>query len=83
MKFINLSPPADFNSKFQSQITVLNQNILYITHEVDKIKKIVNEIKNDIKLQKQVDDYFDDQDQITKEGYARHETSPQTELEDK
>ncbi len=46
------------------------KNVLYITHEVDKIKKIVNRIDNTLGLQKQVDEYFD-------------ETSPQTEPETK
>ncbi len=61
MKFINLSPP-DFYLKFQSDIEILMKNVLYITHEVDKIKKIVNEIKNSSGLQKQVDEYFEDRE---------------------
>ncbi len=76
MKFYNLSPTADFNSKLQSQMTVMSGNILYITHEIDKIKKIVTEIKNDTKLQKQVDDYFEEGER-SYPGIER--TSPQTE----
>ncbi len=65
MKFYNLSPKTDFNSKFQSDFEILMNNILYMTHELDQVKKIVTEIKNSSNLQKQVDEYFE-------------ETSPQT-----
>ncbi len=71
MKFMNLSPNADFYSKFQSQMTVMNQNILYITHEVDKIKKLLNTILVEDNAQKQVDDFYN------------AKTSPQTDTDDK
>ncbi len=71
MKFMNLSPDADFYSKFQSQLTVISGNVLYTTHQIDKILKIINKLDVDKGLQKQVDQYFDeDGDEI--------ETSPQT-----
>ncbi len=35
-------------------------NILYLTHEIDQIKKIVNAIQNSANLQKQVDEYFEE-----------------------
>ncbi len=60
MKFINLSPHEDFYLKFQSDLHILMQNVLYLTHEIDQIKKIVKELKNTNSLQKQVDDYFVD-----------------------
>ncbi len=75
MKFINLSPPnADFYLKFQSQLDILMKNVLYITHECDKIKKLVNKIDVNTSLQTQVDDYFD-----KNEEESFKETSPQTE----
>ncbi len=43
------------------------KNILYLTHEVDQIKKIVKSLEVNQDVQRQVDDYFD-------------ETSPQTDL---
>ncbi len=58
MKFINLSPPTDFYLKFQSNLEILMKNVLYITHEVDQIKKLVNSLNNSTNLQKQVDEYF-------------------------
>ncbi len=73
MKFIHLSPPtADFSSELQSQIRILNGNILYITHEVDKLMVILRGIQANNGLQKQVDQYFD----------ADMETSPQTESDE-
>ncbi len=71
MKFINLSPPADFYLKLQTQIGILMKNVLYITHELDQVKKIVKGIEISSGLQKQVDEYFD-----------RDETSPQTESDE-
>ncbi len=69
MKFISLSPTLtpDLQNKNQTgKLNAINSNILYITHEIDQIKKIVIQIQNSQNLQKQVDDYFE-------------ETSPQTE----
>ncbi len=76
MKFRNLSPTPtpDFSLKFQTQIDILMKNVLYMTHEIDQIKRLVTKINNSINLQKQVDEYFtkDETDEM-------HETSPQTE----
>ncbi len=74
MKFMNLSPDTDFYSKFQSQLTVISGNVLYITHQIDKILKIINKLEVDKGLQKQVDQYFDEDSD---------ETSPQTDTDDK
>ncbi len=41
----------------------MNGNILYLTHEIDQIKKIVVELRNAQNLQKQVDDYFEEDSQ--------------------
>ncbi len=66
MIFDKLSPTADFISKMQSDLKILNANVLYITHMQDKILKLVNKLVINSKLQKSVDEYFE-------------ETSPQTE----
>ncbi len=59
MLFDNLSPKTDFSSKITIQkLDILMSNVLYITHEVDKIKKLVAQIDNSLGVQKQVDDYF-------------------------
>ncbi len=77
MKFINLSPTEDFYLKFQSQLGILMKNVLYITHELDQVKKIVKTLERNNNLQKQVDDYFSKDEE---EGFS--ETSPQTDSEE-
>ncbi len=72
MKFdFSKSIETDFRNKLQSQLDILMKNVLYITHVVDRIAIIVNELKTDKGLQKQVDQYFEDD-----------ETSPQTESDE-
>ncbi len=68
LKFKSSEPDLKFN--IQSQFRIVNQNILYITREVDKLTRITLGIKAQMGLQKQVDEYFE-------------ETSPQTEPETK
>ncbi len=60
MLFDNLSPKTDFSSKIQLQLDILNKNVLYVTHECDKILKIVKILETNLNLQKQVDEYFGD-----------------------
>ncbi len=60
MLFDNLSPKTDFSSKIQSDLNILMKNVLYITHECDKIKKLVNKLVIDKDLQTTVDKYFDE-----------------------
>ncbi len=60
LNFKNISPSADFYSKLQSQITILSKNVLYITYMQDKILKILNRLDADKGLQKQVDEYFEE-----------------------
>ncbi len=71
MLFSSISPSADFFKKLQLELRLINQNVLYCTHELDKIKKIVTRLDNASNLQKQVDEYFDDD-----------KTSPQTESDE-
>ncbi len=75
MKFNRLSPTTDFYSKFQSQLQVISGNVLYLTHEIDKIHKIIKELSTDKGLQKQVDQYFED-------PFDGSRTSPQTDQEE-
>ncbi len=67
MKFDILSP-RDFKSKLQvNQLDIINKNILYLTHEVDKCVAMLRRMEVDNKLQSQVTEYFDDD----QEGEAR------------
>ncbi len=70
-KFLFKSTDADLQ-KFTSILDTIQKNILYITYQEDKILKITQKLLVDKGLQKQVDEYFEED-----------ETSPQTELEDK
>ncbi len=64
MKSIFKSTPADLKNSIQvNKFEVMNGNILYLTHEIDQIKKIVVELRNAQNLQKQVDDYFEEDSQ--------------------
>ncbi len=72
MLFDNLSPKTDFSSKITIQkLDILMSNVLYITHECDKILKLVNKLAIDRDLQQTVDKYFE-----------RDETSPQTDSDE-
>ncbi len=72
MLFDNLSPKTDFSSKITiSKLDILISNVLYCTHELDKIKKLVNKLVVDKNLQNTVDKYFE-----------QDETSPQTDLDE-
>ncbi len=73
--FIFKSSDTDLQKIIQSIYTKLDTqsgNILYTTHQVDKILKIIQTLETNKALQKQVDQYFEDD-----------ETSPQTEPEAK
>ncbi len=71
LKFKSSEPDLKFN--IQSQLRILNQNILYLTREVDKIVRLIKQPVVDKDLQQQVDKYFEEDEQ---------ETSPQTETEE-
>ncbi len=69
LKFKSSEPDLKFD--IQSQFRILNQNVLYLTREVDSLVRMAKQSANDKGLQQQVDKYFDDD----KED---EETSPQT-----
>ncbi len=47
-----------------TKLELLNKNVLYVTYQVDKILKIEQGKMADSSLQKQVDDYFEDSEDI-------------------
>ncbi len=55
-----ISPIADFCSKITLELKLVNSNVLYCTHELDKIHKLLRTLTTDKDLQKQVDEYFED-----------------------
>ncbi len=69
LKFKSSEPDLKFD--IQSQFRILNQNVLYLTREVDSLVRMAKQSANDKGLQQQVDKYFDD-------GDEEETTSPQT-----
>ncbi len=67
--FIFKSTEADLQKMF-SNLAIIQKNTLYCTYRIDAILKKVNELATDKGLQKQVDEYF-----------TEDETSPQTDSE--
>ncbi len=58
-KFLFKSADADLQKLFQLTET-LQKNVLYITHQVDFIRKILVNEQHDKDLQNTVDKYFDE-----------------------
>ncbi len=58
-KFLFKSTAADL-SKILSILETLQKNTLYLTYRLDSVLKKVNELATDKGLQKQVDQYFDE-----------------------
>ncbi len=54
LNFKNLSPKADFYSKLDTQ----TKNILYISHQYDKILRIVKDLENMSKMQKKIEEFY-------------------------
>ncbi len=62
MKFdFSKSIETDFRNKLQSNLELINKNVLYLTYQVDFIRKWINEQVVDKGLQKQVDEYFEEE----------------------
>ncbi len=66
--FIFKSTAADLQKMF-SILENLQKNMVYSTYKLDAILKLVKSAETTVKLNQQVDDYFDRDD---------NETSPQT-----
>ncbi len=58
--FIFKSNESDLQKMFQS-IETIQKNVLYLTYRLDTVLKTVTKMERDAGLQKQVDDYFDDE----------------------
>ncbi len=57
--FIFKSNESDLQKMFQS-IETIQKNVLYLTYRIDMIIKTLDRLVVDKSLQKQVDQYFDD-----------------------
>ncbi len=61
--FIFKSTAADLQKMFQqieTSLDIVNKNLLYVTHQVDFIRRNQTTEQADKRLQTQVNDYFDD-----------------------
>jgi len=61
--FIFKSSNPDLQKMFQyieTKLEIQNSNVLYLTHRLDFLIRQFKSYTTDKKLQKQVDDYFDD-----------------------
>ncbi len=65
--FIFKSNASDLQKMF-SILENLQKNMVYTTYKMDAILKIVKSLESDVKLQKQVDDYFDETSHQTEIG---------------
>ncbi len=73
MKFDFSKSREDFQNKFQLQMDILNKNVLYITHQTDRVLKIVASLHTQMEIERQATGYY--QEKID-------ETSHQTELDE-
>ncbi len=69
MKFdFSKSIDTDLQNKLSiDKLDILMKNVLYCTHRLDKIYTEIIKLRTDQALQKQVDDYFDDTENIPEE----------------
>ncbi len=58
-KFLFKSTEADFQ-KLTQLIVTIQKNVLYVTHQVDYIRKQINLLVNEKTLQDQASQYFKD-----------------------
>ncbi len=59
MKHIFKSSEPDLKNIISSnKLDIINKNLLYLTHEVDKCVALLKQLKNQTELQTQVDDYY-------------------------
>ncbi len=55
------STEADFSfSTIETHIDIMNKNILYLTHTIDKCLVVLRKLETDGAVQKQVSDYYGD-----------------------
>ncbi len=63
-KFIFKSNASDLQ-KISQSLETIQKNVLYLTYRTDFIIKELNKITVDKSLQKQVDEYFSDEEVVT------------------
>ncbi len=74
--FIFKSTEADLQKIFQDIFTI-QRNVLYMTHQVDAILKVVRSLTVDKSLQRQVDDFHAIRDEDGPDSFSGISSSPQ------
>ncbi len=46
--------------KLLTTISTIHKNVLYLTYQVDKVRRDISSMQTDKGLQKEVDDFYDD-----------------------
>ncbi len=62
-KFFLKSSDADFQKLIQ-QIETIHKNVLYVTYQVDFIRKKVMDLEVNNNLQRQVDSFYEDKETV-------------------
>ncbi len=65
-KFIFKSNASDLQ-KISQSIEIIQKNVLYLTYRMDSCLKMLNTLSADKDLQKQVDEYFDEDSKLSPE----------------
>ncbi len=63
MKQFFKSTEADLKKFIQLQLTI-HKNVLYMTYQVDKIRRDITSMQTDKGLQTQVNEYFDERENV-------------------
>ncbi len=61
--FLKSSEP-DLKKLF-STVNLIHKNVLYMTYQIDKIRRDITSMQTDKDLTKQVNEYFDEKDSVT------------------
>ncbi len=68
MKF-DFSKSSDLQNKLQiNKLDLIMKNVLHATYQLDSLHKKLNRLINDLNLQKQVDDYYEETPPQTDQG---------------
>ncbi len=63
MKNFIFKSPEDLQKMFQSQFDILNSNMLYCTHQLDKILADIHVLNSELNLTKQANEYYESHDE--------------------
>ncbi len=68
MKNFIFKSPEDLQKMFQLKFDILNQNLLYCTHQLDKLLADIHVIQSELNLTKQANEYYERGDLADKDS---------------